>query len=297
MAVRLQVAGLSDPGKLRSLNEDRFYFKYTQSSDQEPTGLFAVADGLGGYLAGEVASHWAMETVKREAGDLFRPHDLSETRRVRPQELWDEAQSSNRTMSIHSANAEIFRLISYAMKKANEVLLNYAQQKPREAGGMGSTLTLCIIQEGLATVGSLGDSRAYLWRQSRLHQITTDHTIPGELAARGQLPPDKIPSHPQRHVLQRCLGRHALMEPDIFRPIKLEMNDRILLCSDGLWNMVSPNQRLGELMAQEPNADKLVNLLAQEANNAGGEDNITVLVIDVTCDPFGGQVDADREEI
>lgn len=288
MVARLQVAGLSDPGRLRSLNEDRFYFKYTQSSDREPTGLFAVADGLGGYLAGEVASHWAIETVKRETVDLFRPHDLSETRRVRPQELWDESQSSNRTLSVDSANEQTFRLISYAVRKANEVLLNYAQQKPREAGGMGSTLILCIVRDGLATVGSIGDSRAYLWRQGRLHQITTDHTIPGALAARGQLAFDKIPMHPQRHILQRCLGRHILMEPDIFRPIKLEMNDRLLLCSDGLWNMVKPNQRLGELMAREPHAAKLVNLLVQEANEAGGEDNITALVIDVVSDLCGG---------
>jgi len=293
MVIRLQVASLSDPGKLRSLNEDRFYFKYIQASDQEPVGLFVVADGLGGYLAGEVASHWAIETVKREGNDLFRPHDLSETKRVRAQELWEMSDLNNRTVSMQSLNTDTFHLISYAIKKANEVLVNYAQQKPREAGGMGSTIVLCVIQDGLATVGSLGDSRAYLWRQNRLHQITTDHTIPGELAARGQLSLDKIPSHPQRHVLQRCLGRHIVMEPDIFRPIKLEMNDRLLLCSDGLWNMVRTNRQIGELMGQEPDADKLVHRLVQEANNAGGEDNVTVLVIDVTCDPLGGPVDAD----
>jgi serine/threonine protein phosphatase PrpC len=291
MVARLQVAGLSDAGRLRSLNEDRFYFKYVQSSDEEPVGLFIVSDGLGGYLAGDVASHWAIETVKREAADLFRPVDLSETRRVRPPDLWDADQEDSRSKTVHSTNTETFRLVNHIIKRANEVLLSYAQQKPREAGGMGATIVVCIIQDGLATIGSLGDSRAYLWRQNRLHQITTDHTIPGELAARGHLSPDKIPLHPQRHVLQRCLGRHVLAEPDIFRPIKLEANDRLLLCTDGLWNMVWPNRRLGEIVAQEPTAERLAHRLIEEANAAGGDDNITVLVIDVTVEPTRGQRD------
>jgi len=288
MVARLQVAGLSDPGRLRSLNEDRLYFKYVQSSDEEPVGLFIVSDGLGGYLAGDVASHWAIETVKREAIELFRPYDRSETRRVRPPDLWDADQADDRGNNIRTTNTETYRLIGYLIKRANEVLLNYAQQKPHEAAGMGATIVVCIVQDGLATIGSLGDSRAYLWRQNRLYQITTDHTIPGELAARGHLSPDKIPRHPQRHILQRCLGRHTLAEPDIFRPIKLEINDRLLLCTDGLWNMVWPNQRLGEIVAQEPTADRLAHRLIQEANAAGGDDNIAVLVIDVTSNAGGG---------
>lgn len=281
MVARLQVAGLSDPGRMRSLNEDRYYFRFVQSSDEHATGLFIVADGLGGYLAGEVASHWAVETVQREMAQIFKSSDPSDTKQVRPQELWTPSDSDSQTASVQVLNAETFRLISYAIRKANEVLLGYAQQKPDEAGGMGSTIVVLVIQDELATVGSLGDSRAYLWRRGQLHQITTDHTLPGELVARGQLEPDKLPSHPQRHILQRCLGRHVLIEPDIFRPVQLQSGDRLLLCSDGLWNMVTPEQRISEFMEQEPDPNRLVQKLVRESNEAGGEDNITAIAINI----------------
>ena len=281
MVARLQVAGLSDPGRMRSLNEDRYYFKFVQSSDEHATGLFIVADGLGGYLAGEVASHWAVETVQREMAQIFKSRDPSDTKQVRPQELWTPSDSDSQTASVQVLNAETFRLISYAIRKANEVLLGYAQQKPDEAGGMGSTIVVLVIQDELATVGSLGDSRAYLWRRGQLHQITTDHTLPGELVTRGQLEPDKLPSHPQRHILQRCLGRHVLIEPDIFRPVQLQSGDRLLLCSDGLWNMVTPEQRISEFMEQEPDPNRLIHELVRASNEAGGEDNITAIAINI----------------
>ena len=259
MVARLQVAGLSDPGRMRSLKEDRYYFR---------------ADGLGGYLAGELASHWAVETVQREMVPVFKSRDPSDTKQVRPQELWTPSDSDSQTASVRVLNVETFRLISYAIRKANEVLLGYEQQKPDKAGGMGSTIVVLVIQDELATVGSLGDSRAYLWHQGQFHQVTTDHTLPGELVARGQLEADKLRSHPQRHILQRCLGRHALIEPDTFRPIQLRSGDRLLLCSDGLWNMVTPEQRISEFMGQEPDLNRLVQKLVRASNEAGGEDNI-----------------------
>jgi len=281
MVARLQVAGLSDPGRMRSLNEDRYYFRFVQSSDERATGLFLAADGLGGYLSGEVASHWAVETVQREMAPIFKSSDPSDTKQVRPQELWTPSDSDSQTGNIRVLGVETFRLISYAIRKANEVLLGYAQQKPDEAGGMGSTIVTLVIQDGLAMVGSLGDSRAYLWRRGRLHQITTDHTLPGELVAKGQLDADKLPSHPQRHILQRCLGRDAMIEPDIFRPIQLQSGDRLLLCSDGLWNMVTPQQRISELIEQEPDPTRLTQKLVRASNDAGGEDNITAIAISV----------------
>ena len=281
MVAKLQVAGLSDPGQIRSINEDRYYFKYVQASDQDATGLFIVADGLGGYLAGEVASHWAVETVKRELAKVFLPHDEGATQRVRPQELWTPPEAPNQTLNMQMVNAETFHLLGYAIKKANEVLLSYAKQKPGEAGGMGSTIVVLVIQDGLATVGNLGDSRAYLWRKGELRQITTDHTLPGELVARGQLSPERVAAHPQRHILQKCLGRHPLVEPDIFRPIKLEVGDKLLLCSDGLWNMILPDSRIADALARRAPVDDLPAELVRMANEAGGEDNITAVVVSV----------------
>ena len=281
MLVKLQVAGQSDTGQVRSINEDRFYFRYVQASDEEPAGVFIVADGLGGYLAGEVASHWAVETVKRGMAKIFLPDDEGATKRVRPQELWSPPDAPNPTANMQMVNAETVHLMGYAIKKANEVLLSYSQQKPDEAGGMGSTIVVLVIQDGLATIANLGDSRGYLWRKGELRQITTDHTLPGELAARGQLPPDRISTHPQRHILQRCLGRHPLVEPDIFRPIKLECGDKFLLCSDGLWNMVTPADRIADVLARSATMDDMASHLITMANDAGGDDNITALLVSI----------------
>jgi len=277
MGYKWQVAGLSEPGRVRTLNEDRYYFKYTQASDEEPTGLFLVADGMGGHLAGEVASHWATETLKREIAQIFKPRDPAATRQVQPCHLWQP--TTDPAAPTQPVETEITRLISHGAQRANEVLLGYAQQKPHEAQGMGSTSVLAVIQDGLATVGNVGDSRAYLWRAGQLYQLTRDHTLPGELVARGLLKPDQVPLHPQRHILHRCLGRQVLLQADVYRPIKLEPGDRLLLCTDGLWEKVTPASYLSELIAQEPVAMTLCHKLVKSANDRGGDDNITVLVM------------------
>jgi serine/threonine protein phosphatase PrpC len=128
----LSVAGLSDVGRERELNEDRYYYRVVQSSDEEPLGLFVVADGMGGHLAGEVASQWAVQTLKRELAPLFRPQDPSATRRLDAEAL--AAVGSGVTVRLEETDRA--RLLEHAVKRANQVLLGYARTHPVEAGDL-----------------------------------------------------------------------------------------------------------------------------------------------------------------
>jgi len=280
MIREILTAGLSDQGKVRSTNEDRCYFRVVHSSDESPTGLFIVADGLGGRLAGEVASHWTVETFKREMAEIFKPLDPLATQQVRPQDLWNPTDPSATRAQAKDTNLVL--LIKYATQRANEVLLNYARQKPGQARGLSSTMVVAVIRDGLATVANLGDSRAYLWRLGQLYQLTTDHSLSGELVARGQLSPEMIAVHPNRNLLHRCLGCSILVEPDIPCPVALEPGDRLLLCSDGLWGMVTPAQQIRDLLGQESSVRTVCQNLVQAANDAGGDDNVTAVTIQVT---------------
>jgi serine/threonine protein phosphatase PrpC len=275
MAYWLSVAGLTDVGRQRELNEDRFYYKVVQASDQGPVGLFVVADGMGGHLAGEVASHWAVGTLKRELAPLFRPQDPSITRRLDAEAL--AAVGSGVTVRLEET--DLARLLEHAIERANQVLLGYARKHPDQAGGMGSTLTMAVVEDNRATVAHVGDSRAYLWRDGRLRPLTEDHSVPGALLKQGQITPEEAHEHPHRHVLYRCLGLKPNVDVDIYPSIVLQASDALLLCSDGLWDMVYPADRLAAFLASEAGPLSICRRLVDVANDAGGEDNITVVLV------------------
>jgi protein phosphatase len=273
----LSVAGLTDVGRDRKLNEDLFYYRVVQASDEEPLGLFVVADGMGGHLAGEVASQWAVQTLKRELAPLFRPQDPSVTRRLDAEAL--AAVGSGVTVRLEETDRA--RLLEHAMERANQVLLGYAGTHPQEAGDMGSTLTLAIVEDNRATVAHVGDSRAYLWRDGRLRQLTEDHSVPGALLKQGRLTPEEAHHHPHRHVLFRCLGLKPNIEVDIYPSVALRPADMLLLCSDGLWDMLYPADRLAALLTRDDGPQAICRRLVDAANEAGGEDNITVVLVRV----------------
>jgi serine/threonine protein phosphatase PrpC len=275
----LSAAGLTDAGRQRELNEDRFYYKVVQASDEGPLGLFLVADGMGGHLAGEVASQWAVGTLKRELAPLFRPQDPSVTRRLDAEAL--AAVGSGVTVRLEET--DLARLLAHAMERANQVLLGYARKHPDQAGGMGSTLTLAVVEDDRLTVAHVGDSRAYLWRDGRLRQLTEDHSVPGALLKQGRITPQEAHEHPHRHILYRCLGLKPSLEVDIYPAEVLQPGDMLLLCSDGLWDMVHPADRLGAYLASEADPQAICRRLVDAANEAGGEDNITVLLVRVCC--------------
>jgi serine/threonine protein phosphatase PrpC len=273
----LSVAGLTDVGRQRELNEDRFYYRIIQASDEGPLGLFAVADGMGGHLAGEVASHWTVGTLKRELAPLFRPQDPSLTRRLDAEAL--VAVGSGVTVRLEET--ELARLLLHAVERANQVLMGYARKHPDKAGDMGSTLTLAVVEDDRATVAHVGDSRAYLWRDGRLQKLTEDHSVPGALVKQGKITLEEAQDHPHRHVLYRCLGLKPGIEVDIYRAVTLQPGDGLLLCTDGLWDMVYPAERIESLLASSGDLQTVCRRLVNTANEAGGEDNITVVMVRV----------------
>ncbi|MGD9144803.1 MAG: protein phosphatase 2C domain-containing protein [Anaerolineae bacterium] len=277
MVTWLSVAGVTDAGRQRKLNEDSFYYKIVQSSDDVPIGLFVVADGMGGHLAGEVASQWAVSTLKRELAPLFRPQDPSVTRRLDAEAL--AAVGSGVTVRLEET--DLARLLGHATERANQVLLGYARKHAEEAEGMGSTLTLAVIEGDRATIASVGDSRAYLWRDGRLRQLTEDHSVPGALLKQGRITAEEAHEHPHRHILYRCLGLKPGIEIDIYPSEVLQPGDALLLCSDGLWDMVYPQARLAAFLASEAGALTICRRLVNAANEAGGEDNITAVLVQV----------------
>jgi protein phosphatase len=277
MSYWLSVAGLTDVGRQRELNEDRFYYKVVQASDDGPTGLFVVADGMGGHLAGEVASQWAVGTLKRELAPLFRPQDPSVTRRLDGEAL--AAVGSGATIRLDET--DLARLLEHAMERANQVLLGYARKHADEAAGMGSTLTLVVLEGDRATVAHVGDSRAYLWRDGGLTLLTEDHSVPGALLKQGRITPEEAHKHPHRHILYRCLGLKPSVEVEIYPSLSVQPGDILLLCSDGLWDMVHPAERLATYLSLETHPVSICRQLVDAANEAGGEDNISVVVVRV----------------
>lgn len=274
MTLMLSVAGLTDIGRARELNEDHFYYKVVEASDEGPLGLFIVADGMGGHLAGEAASQWAVSTLKRELAPLFRPQDPSVTRRLDAELL--AAVGSGVTVRLDET--ELARLLEHALERANQVLLGYARKHPVEAGDMGSTLTLAVVEDERVTVAHVGDSRAYLWRRGVLQQLTEDHSVPGALLKQGRITPEEARQHPHRNVLYRCLGLKPSVQVDIYPPIMLQSGDMLCLCSDGLWDMVHPVERLAAFLASEASPQAICRRLVDAANEGGGEDNITVVL-------------------
>jgi len=277
MTLWLSVAGLTDVGRLRKLNEDRYYYKVVQSSDEGPLGLFLVADGMGGHLAGEVASQWTVRTLKRELAPLFRPQDPSVTRRLDAEAL--VAVGSGVTVRLDET--DLARLLEHAVERANQVLLGYARKHSEEAADMGSTLTLVVVEGNRATVAHVGDSRAYLWRNGWLRQLTEDHSVPGALLKQGKITPEEARDHPHRNILYRALGLKPGLEVDIYPSLALRHGDALLLCSDGLWDMVAPEEALASFLTPETSPLVICRRMVEAANEAGGEDNITAVLVRV----------------
>jgi serine/threonine protein phosphatase PrpC len=233
--VRIGVS--THPGRKRRHNEDTFVV--------EPP-LFAVADGMGGAKAGEVASGLAAGALKEGGGD-----GVSGEERV--------------VELIQEANRRVFR-------RARE---------DREASGMGTTMTLALVEPDRVIFGHVGDSRAYLIREGQIEQLTDDHSLVAELVRSGRLSPEEAESHPQRSVITRAVGTEADVDVDIFS-IRPEPGDLFLICSDGLTDMVDDETIIRAVEKHRENLDEAAKALVGAANRVGGEDNITVVFFEVT---------------
>jgi len=219
-----RVAVRSDTGRVRDLNEDSYL-------TQEP--LFVIADGMGGHLAGDVASQTAIEIITANRGDASSDLDSLE------------------------------RLVL----KANEAIWGKAQADP-SMHGMGTTLTLVFLDGSKGHLAHVGDSRAYLFRDGKLEQVTEDHTLVERMVKEGRLPREEAARHPQRNIITRALGMDADVKVDTFE-LALRAGDRILLCSDGLNSMLS-DEEVEEVLNTFPDADEATDRLIEMANEAGG---------------------------
>jgi serine/threonine protein phosphatase PrpC len=205
--------------------------------------LFAVADGMGGARGGEIASRVA-------ATALGEPVDGSGESRV--------------IALIQEANRQVY-------ERARE---------DSDAAGMGTTITVALFEDGIVSIGHVGDSRAYLIRDRKVDQLTEDHSLVAELVRTGRLSPEEAETHPQRSVITRALGTDPDVDVDVFS-LEAKPGDLFLICSDGLTSMVDDATILDVVERQREDLDEIAKELVAAANRSGGEDNITVVFFEV----------------
>jgi protein phosphatase len=214
-----------------------------------------VADGLGGQDSGEVASGMAIETV----WEALR------------QGVWDRLLRGEAL-----AADELEAQIVAAARGANGAVY---QARTARGSEMSSTVTLALVVGAQAYVANVGDSRTYLWNAKGLRQVTRDHSLVQRLVEAGQLTAEEVYTHPQRNVIYQCIGDRPEVQVDAYR-LTLQADDRLILCSDGLWEMVRTDG-LEEVLLAEPDPQRAAERLVQNANLAGGEDNISVIIVQV----------------
>ncbi len=215
--------------------------------------ILAVADGMGGHDAGALAAKTAIEAVRQH---------------------------------IKPGSRQPAREIGRAFARANRTIRKIGAREGHKH--MGTTLTVATIHGDMAWIGHAGDSRAYLFRDNRLIQLTADHSLVAELVRRGQLTPDDARKHPKRNIITRAVGSDRQIKPDIFSH-DLQPGDRLLLCTDGLTGPID-DSRLFDLGSSRFPGDRTADKLIKAANEAGGDDNITVVIGDVEqAEPLPGR--------
>ena len=237
----LETAGVTDVGLVRESNED--YYTIDRESD-----LFVAADGLGGRSGGEVASKVAVDSIVSSIKKSLK-----------------EALKDN-----------FIQTINKAIKEAHQVVLKEAISNPLLMG-MGTTLVLALFRSpDELYIANVGDSRGYLYRDNKLQLLSKDHSLVAELVERGEITQEEARTHYQRNIVTQVIGIDPLT--DCFqKKVELREGDIILLCSDGLWDMLTDKEIEG-IIAKNGSPQKLCNDLVSAAKTAGGEDNVTVIV-------------------
>ncbi len=246
----VEIASLTDVGRQRETNEDHYsYWEAESDEDFERLGRIAiVADGMGGHEGGQEASRIAVEAVPRAYGESLEQNPQS-------------------------------RLI-IGFRQAHKRIQSYALQHP-ELRGMGTTCTAaCLVKDQLC-FAHVGDSRLYLVRGREITKLTRDHTYVGRLLDTGVISSEEAQSHPQKHILTAALGAGTDVKPDCApEPILLQAGDVLVLCTDGLWGMMSDAELLSIVTTDDP--EKASVALVHRAKERGGPDNITVQILRVS---------------
>ena len=233
----------TDVGKLREMNQDAFYI----SDENAELKLYILADGMGGYKGGEVASKLAIIEVVKVIEDKFSQIEKNEK--------------------------EILNLIEEAIEKANHVICEEAS-KDESLKDMGTTIEVCIVYGNKIYIGHVGDSRVYRIRKNIIRRLTTDHSYVQKLIKDGTITKEEAKNHPKKNMITKAMGYPGLVKPDLLYKGFLK-DDIILICSDGLTNMVSEEEIYNTIQNDECANEKLVEM----ANQAGGYDNITLIIL------------------
>ena len=242
----VDLAGVSDVGLIRSLNEDNWGWRKIN----EKTSLYVVADGMGGHDAGEVASQLAVEGICYKLEELLM---------------------SGTTVSREELQEQLY----YAFQYANNNIKSTSEEMGSD---MGTTMVCAmIIDNRIGLIANVGDSRAYLLREQQLHRISKDHSYVEKMVEDGQLTLEEARVHPKSNILLRTVGTERDIKIDIF-PIQLQSRDVILLCSDGLWGEI-PEDILESVINENMDLRKTAQLLVRESHLGGGKDNCTLIMI------------------
>ena len=243
--IQYRMCAHTDPGRMRDNNEDAVAF-------DEPVGLCVLADGLGGHNAGEVASGMAVSTVVADLG------------------AWLRQQST--PPSLLAASHELHA----AVVRANAAIVQAAQADHRRVG-MGSTLVTGLFLGSRLLLGHVGDSRCYCWRAGELRQLTRDHSYVQEQVDAGRLTPELAATSNRRNLVTRALGAAPTVELELHQHA-VEPNDLYLLCSDGLTDMLA-TAAIARILAGCADLSACARALVEAANEGGGRDNVTVLLV------------------
>ena len=232
---------LTDIGRARSQNQDAVFA--TDEAVGSLPNLFVVADGMGGHKAGEYASNQAIALVKREVAS--------------------------------DTESEPVQIINQGITTANNSIYEEAAQDATKSG-MGTTMVVATIFDHHMCVGNVGDSRLYVYREGQLQQITQDHSVVGEMVRKGEMPKEQARNHPKRNLITRAVGAEKEIRVDFFDET-LADGDLVLMCTDGLSNMVEDEDMFG-LVKGSRDVVEAVQMLIDRANSNGGRDNIGVVL-------------------
>lgn len=261
-ALRQNSGTATHAGRVRSHNEDyvaKIDYSLDQSGEAEPMGLYIVADGMGGYKGGERASS---DSVRQAFRDFVEGHILQDLR------------SPTRKLSAVEAGSPVEETLRALVAEANRLV----HRKRRELGSnRGTTITAVLIVGSKAAVANVGDSRTYLLRNGQLRQLTQDHSLVFSLFKSGQITEDEIYTHPQKNEIYRSLGEREDVKVDT-QSLEVGAGDRLLLCSDGLWEMVR-NGQIAAILGNATTPQAACDRLVATAFDNGGEDNISAIAV------------------
>lgn len=254
--MRLEIGQRSHPGQTRALDEDSLFtltVTRTFESIESASALFVVADGMGGHEAGELASRIAI----RALGDAVLREVFA--RELAGAELSDEAIRAALEHAVQVANEQVFL------------------ERERRENDMGTTVTAALLRDWTLFIAHVGDCRAYRWGKDGLQQLTTDHSVIASMVASGAAQPEEVYTHPHRSVIYRSVGDQPSVEVDT-AVLSVGPGDRLVLCCDGLWEMLR-DEGIEDVLLREADPQRACDTMVEQANEAGGPDNISAIVV------------------